>query len=296
MLLKVTTVGYATGLRIFWDENISMNVCSIRSKKQVCLVLTGYQVFVSIYVLTCLLPCFIIGIGGMAAASILSKHGRKVLVLERHDKIGGCTHTFSWSSSNLDGSGFSTCEFDTGCHYCAVDMAFDTARSGAIMKYVTDSAVKWNDLGDPYDRLVLPHDSRVDKDCPNNDSYDFLCGADRLVEEISQRINPNEPKLKPRLKTFLEFCRVAHNTIIPLYLVRLFPRWLEGVLEPLYSKFFAYGKITTAQALDSMISHGFTAEEVLSKKSIPKEEEEGLENTWRRVKGKAENFFLWANG
>ena len=221
----------------------------------------------------------------MSAASVLSKHGKKVLVLERHDKLGGCTHTFSWSSSNLDGSGFSTCEFDTGCHYCAVDMAFDTARSGAIMKYVTDGEVKWNDLGDPYDCLVLPHDPRVDKGCPNNDSYDFLQGAERLIEDVSQRINPNEPKLKPRLKRFLEFCRVAHNTIIPLYLVRLFPRWLEGLLEPLYNSFFKYGKITTGYTLDGMLSHGFTAEEILQHKALPKEEEKGLENTWRRLKG-----------
>ena len=45
------------------------------------------------------------GIGGMAAASVLSKHGRKVIVFENHDKLGGCTHTFSWSRANMDGQG-----------------------------------------------------------------------------------------------------------------------------------------------------------------------------------------------
>ena len=234
-------------------------------------------------------PLFCIsGIGGMAASSILSKHGKKCLVLERHDKIGGCTHTFSWSNSNIDGSGFSTCEFDTGCHYCAVDMAYDTARSGAIMKYVTDGQVKWNDLGNPYDRLVLPFDPRVDKNCENNDSYDFVCGADKLIEEMSQRINPNEPKLKTRLRRFLEFCRVAHNTIIPLFLVRIFPRWMESLLAPLYSSFFDYGKITTGYALNGMLSHGFSADEIMNKKPLPKEPEAGLENTWRRLKGEHE--------
>ena len=227
------------------------------------------------------------GIGGMSAASILSQHGKKVLVLERHDKLGGCTHTFSWTRSNMDGSGFSTCEFDTGCHYCAVDMAYDTARSGTLMRYVTNKSMKWNDLGDPYDRLVLPFDPRVDKDCPNNDSYDFLVGADRLVDHISERINPNEPKIKDRLEKFLEFCRVAHNTVTPLFVVRIFPRFFEKMLDFMSEPFRKYGNITTKYAMDAMLSHGFSSQEVLDGKNLPKEPEAGLENTWRRVKGEA---------
>ena len=34
------------------------------------------------------------GIGGLAAAAILSKSGKKVLILERHYTAGGFTHTF----------------------------------------------------------------------------------------------------------------------------------------------------------------------------------------------------------
>ena len=29
--------------------------------------------------------------------------------------------------------GYTTCEFDTGCHYTAVDMAMPTARSGMLL-------------------------------------------------------------------------------------------------------------------------------------------------------------------
>ena len=47
------------------------------------------------------------GIGGLTAAAILSKAGKKVLVLEQHDQAGGCCHTF------LD-KGY---EFDVGIHY-----------------------------------------------------------------------------------------------------------------------------------------------------------------------------------
>ena len=47
------------------------------------------------------------GIGGLATAAILSKAGRRVLVLEQHDQAGGCCHTF------ID-KGY---EFDVGVHY-----------------------------------------------------------------------------------------------------------------------------------------------------------------------------------
>ena len=78
------------------------------------------------------------GMGGNAVSSILSQFGKKVLLLEHHDKLGGCTHTFSWARQNMAGGGgeeggYTTCEFDTGCHYTAVDMSMPTARSGKMI-------------------------------------------------------------------------------------------------------------------------------------------------------------------
>ncbi|ETO35538.1 hypothetical protein RFI_01526 [Reticulomyxa filosa] len=37
------------------------------------------------------------GIGGLSCAAALSRCGRKVLVLEQHDRLGGCMHTFGKS-------------------------------------------------------------------------------------------------------------------------------------------------------------------------------------------------------
>ena len=78
------------------------------------------------------------GMGGGAAASILSKYGKKVLVLEHHDKLGGCTHTFSWSRQNMYEEGHTTCEFDTG--------KLTTMYFPCIQSFILSMAQRWGGL------------------------------------------------------------------------------------------------------------------------------------------------------
>lgn len=42
------------------------------------------------------------GVGGLTAAALLSKAGKKVAVLEQHDQAGGCTHTFQNKGFEFD--------------------------------------------------------------------------------------------------------------------------------------------------------------------------------------------------
>lgn len=42
------------------------------------------------------------GIGGLGLAVLLAKVGKKVLVLEQHDRAGGCCHTFSEKGYEFD--------------------------------------------------------------------------------------------------------------------------------------------------------------------------------------------------
>ena len=42
------------------------------------------------------------GIGGLTAAAVLAKVGKKVLVLEQHDQAGGCCHTFEEMGYEFD--------------------------------------------------------------------------------------------------------------------------------------------------------------------------------------------------
>lgn len=87
------------------------------------------------------------GIGGLAFASIMARLRKwRVLVLERHFKIGGFTHTFTrpggWS-------------WDVGLHYVGEMGEGMTGRR--LFDFITESCVKWNALPDVYDVFVYPN-------------------------------------------------------------------------------------------------------------------------------------------
>jgi len=86
------------------------------------------------------------GIGGLAFASIMAKLRKwRVLVLERHFKIGGFTHTFTrpggWS-------------WDVGLHY--VGEMGEGMNGRRLFDFITEGRVKWNPLPDVYDVFVYP--------------------------------------------------------------------------------------------------------------------------------------------
>ena len=87
------------------------------------------------------------GMGGLAFASIMAKLRKwRVLVLERHFKIGGFTHTFTrpggWS-------------WDVGLHY--VGGMGEGMNGRQLFDFITEGRVKWNPLPDVYDVFVYPN-------------------------------------------------------------------------------------------------------------------------------------------
>jgi all-trans-retinol 13,14-reductase len=86
------------------------------------------------------------GMGGLTFASIMAKlRGWRVLVLERHFKIGGFTHTFArpggWS-------------WDVGLHYVG-DMG-EGMIGRRLFDFISDHGVAWNPMPDVYDIFDYP--------------------------------------------------------------------------------------------------------------------------------------------
>ncbi|XP_059812531.1 all-trans-retinol 13,14-reductase-like isoform X2 [Hypanus sabinus] len=83
------------------------------------------------------------GIGGLAAAAILAKSGRRVLVLEQHDQAGGCCHSFIEE-------GF---EFDIGIHYIGELHKHSLLRT--LTDQITDGQLEWAKMDDVFDYVIL---------------------------------------------------------------------------------------------------------------------------------------------
>lgn len=90
--------------------------------------------------------CIGSGIGSLASASILAQMNRwRVLVLERHFKLGGCTHTFSrpggWS-------------WDVGLHY--VGQVGPGMPGRKLFDYISGGGVDWFPMPDDFDHFHYP--------------------------------------------------------------------------------------------------------------------------------------------
>jgi phytoene dehydrogenase-like protein len=86
------------------------------------------------------------GIGCLTAASVLAQlYKKRVLLLERHSKLGGFTHTFKRQGKF---------EWDVGLHYVG-EMA-----KGSMVRAVSDlmsgGKVRWQAMPDTYDVFVYP--------------------------------------------------------------------------------------------------------------------------------------------
>ncbi len=84
------------------------------------------------------------GIGGMAAAAVLAKLAKRVLVLERHAIPGGFTQTFKRPGYR----------WDVGVHI--VGEMTDRSFPGRMLGHLTDGRLQWEPVGPIYDEFNFP--------------------------------------------------------------------------------------------------------------------------------------------
>ncbi len=84
------------------------------------------------------------GMGGMTAAALLSKMGRRVLVIEQHIIPGGFTQTFKRPGYH----------WDVGVHL--VGEMTDRSYIGRLLSNLTDGRLEWESVGEIYDEFNFP--------------------------------------------------------------------------------------------------------------------------------------------
>ena len=114
------------------------------------------------------------GIGGLTTAGLLSKFGKKVLVLEQHYIAGGTTHSFVDKGV----------EHETGLHYIG-----NIKKRKPILDLICYSPIYWCKLGwereddrDVYDEIFI-----------GDDHYEFEAGEENLKKYLIERF-PGVPK------------------------------------------------------------------------------------------------------
>ncbi|XP_046722633.1 all-trans-retinol 13,14-reductase-like [Silurus meridionalis] len=174
------------------------------------------------------------GIGGLSIAVLLAKVGKKVLVLEQHDRAGGCCHTFSEK-------GF---EFDIGIHY--IGDVEENGMFGCIVDQLTNGQLQWEPMENPFDQVVLgpPENRRI---------YPIYSGKDRFHWEL-KKCFPGEEKA---IDEFMRLVQKCGNSVWTMMMLKLIPfpvaRFLvyTGLANRL-SSFFSYGSRSLAEVVNSL--------------------------------------------
>ena len=102
------------------------------------------------------------GMGALSTAAILAKQGHSVLILERHYTPGGFTHVFKRRGY----------EWDVGIHYIG-EMQREQSLIKQLFDYISNSELKWADMGDVYDKIII-----------GNKSYNLVKGVENFKAQL----------------------------------------------------------------------------------------------------------------
>ena len=129
------------------------------------------------------------GIGGMVSAALLSKLGRRVLVLEQHNIPGGFTQMFKRPGYR----------WDVGVHI--VGEMSEMSYPGRLLKELTDGRLEWEPVGEVYDEFNFPDGFTIQ--FPNaKDAFreTLVDAAKKPVQKLQKLFDPKSKIQNPRSK------------------------------------------------------------------------------------------------
>jgi all-trans-retinol 13,14-reductase len=167
------------------------------------------------------------GLGSLSAGAMLAKEGYKVLILERHYTAGGFTHVFKRPGY----------EWDVGIHYIG-EMQRPNSAMRKLFDYVTDGELKWADMGEVYDRIVL-----------GEEVYDFVKGVDNW----RNRMVGYFPEEATVIDAYISLVMRANKTSSNFYLEKAFPPILSKLFGARMRKpFLKFASRTTREVLEEL--------------------------------------------
>ncbi len=151
------------------------------------------------------------GIGALTLAGIVARvNKKKVLILERHSKIGGYTHSFSRKKY----------KWDVGLHY--IGTIFEGRLTGRVFNFITNGKLKWQKILEPFEAFVYP-------------DFTFKQFGDK--KKFKRDLINLFPEEKKAIEMYFRDIRSAYRWFLIYFLCRFMPAFLTIPLE-LINKLF----------------------------------------------------------
>jgi all-trans-retinol 13,14-reductase len=168
------------------------------------------------------------GISGLATARLLADAGKQVLVLEKHFKFGGYTHTFKRNNY----------EWDVGIHYIGGNLHKPNSFLRRLFDYLSNGNLHWARMDDIYDRMVFP-----DK------TYDFITGKGAFLETMISYF----PKEEKSIRNYIDLVDQVSKKSLSYYANKAIPGLLGSLAHPFMSKpFIKYAALSTKEVLTGL--------------------------------------------
>lgn len=169
------------------------------------------------------------GLGGLTCAGLLSRVGKRVLVLEQHYIAGGCCHSF-------DDKGY---EFDTGLHYVG-----NVKDVNKVLDKITCPKIKWAKMG-------LNNDSIYDEIYLDNFNFNFKGGEDKLIKEVKKHFPEEVDNIKLLIKDVKKISKNKNYFISKVIKSRCLSRLFNKYLY----KFYYYMNISAEDGIKKYIKN-----------------------------------------
>lgn len=164
------------------------------------------------------------GIGGLTVASLSSKiFKKKVLVLEKHFKVGGFTHTFKRKNYI----------WDVGVHYIG-DM-HDNSVIKKVFDFITDKKLKWSKMPDLFEKFVYP-----------DFTFDVYSNEEKYKLDLIKKF-PNEEN---SIKNYFLDLKKAVNCLTPYFIIGTFSPKIRKFLLPVLLRTSSFYSMTTKEYLN----------------------------------------------
>lgn len=170
------------------------------------------------------------GISGLCCGALLSMEGKKVLILEKHFKLGGYTHTFKRK-------GF---EWDVGIHYVG-GVHNKKTFTRRLFDKISNNNLKWHKMSANYDRMIFP-----DKE------YDFIAPKKAFIKQIKEYFPDNLSDIDKYITLVNDVNKTSMKYFTAKTLSGISETLLRGFLT---RKFIKYSDMTTYEALSTITSN-----------------------------------------